>query len=71
MLSIERKNSASLGDKWDKGVPIEVIPLAYNPVMLKIKSQFGGKPKLRLAKSKAVSIVAVIAVKKYLMDKSY
>ena len=50
-----RKNSTFLGEKWDKGVPIEVLPLAYNPVMLKIQSQLGGRPKLRLAKSKAVS----------------
>ena len=36
-------------------MPIEVIPLAYKPVTVKLKAKFGGQPKLRLAKSKAVS----------------
>ncbi|MFX1393556.1 MAG: ribose 5-phosphate isomerase A [Promethearchaeota archaeon] len=46
-----RKNSENLGEKWNKGVPIEVIPMAYNPIMKKLK-KLGGKPVLRMAKSK-------------------
>ena len=44
-----------LGQRWQKGVPIEVIPMAYTPVMRKIHQQFGGEVVLRMAKAKAVS----------------
>lgn len=47
-----RKDSKKLGEKWKKGIPLEVSPLAYKPVMEKIQS-LGGNPTLRLAKSKA------------------
>jgi ribose 5-phosphate isomerase A len=30
-----RKKSGSLGENWKKGIPIEVIPMAYVPVMEK------------------------------------
>lgn len=46
-----RKNSENLGQNWKKGVPIEVIPMAYVPVMQKLE-KLGGKPKLRMAQSK-------------------
>ena len=41
-----------LGEKWKKGVPIEVIPDAYVPLMKKFKT-LGGNPKLRFGKAKA------------------
>ncbi|MHA1341343.1 MAG: ribose 5-phosphate isomerase A [Promethearchaeota archaeon] len=47
-----RKDSSKLGEKWKKGVPVEVIPLAYIPIMKKLE-KIGGKPVLRMAKSKA------------------
>lgn len=47
-----RKNSDILGEKWKKGVPVEVIPLGYIPIMAKLK-KMGGNPILRMAKSKA------------------
>jgi len=47
-----RKDSAVLGEKWHKGVPIEVIPMAYGPVLRSLE-KFGGTPKLRMAVSKA------------------
>ena len=28
-----RKDSKSLGEQWKKGVPIEVLPLAYKPII--------------------------------------
>ena len=46
-----RKKSEKLGENWKKGVPIEVIPMAYTPIMKKFKN-LGGKPVLRMAKSK-------------------
>lgn len=47
-----RKESVHLGQKWKKGVPLEVSPLAYVPVMQKL-SAMGGQPLLRMAKAKA------------------
>lgn len=46
-----RKNSQKLGEKWNKGVPIEVIPMAYSPIIKKLE-KLGGKPVLRMAQSK-------------------
>ncbi len=51
-----RKNSNNLGEKWKKGVPIEVIPLAYKPLMKKFE-KLGGKPVLRMAQAKAGPLI--------------
>lgn len=46
-----RKNSKILGTNWRRGIPIEVIPMAYFPIMKKLKN-IGGNPVLRMAQSK-------------------
>jgi len=46
-----RKKSENLGENWKNGIPIEVIPMAYTPIMKKMEL-LGGKPKLRMAKAK-------------------
>ncbi len=51
-----RKDSKTLGEQWKKGVPIEVIPCAYVPLMTKF-SQMGGKPVLRMGMNKAGPVV--------------
>ncbi|XP_034235113.1 ribose-5-phosphate isomerase [Thrips palmi] len=51
------KDSQTLGEQYKKGVPIEVIPLSYVPVMQRIQTRFGGKVQLRMAKSKAGPVV--------------
>lgn len=51
-----RKDSVNLGDKWKRGVPIEVLPMAYVPTTKLIESTYGGKAELRMAQSKAVRI---------------
>ena len=51
-----RKNSEKLGQNWKKGVPIEVIPMAYLPIMKKLE-KLGGKPVLRMAQSKMGSLI--------------
>lgn len=51
-----RKNSHKLGENWKRGVPIEVIPLAYVPIMKKLES-LGGNPVLRMAVAKAGPLV--------------
>ncbi|TNN39633.1 Ribose-5-phosphate isomerase [Liparis tanakae] len=38
-----RKDSKALGQQWKKGVPIEVIPMAYVPVSRTIAKRFGGE----------------------------
>jgi ribose 5-phosphate isomerase A len=51
-----RKESSKLGEQWVQGVPIEVVPMAYVPLMNKLK-EFGGAPVLRMAKNKAGPVV--------------
>jgi len=50
-----RKDSKNLGDRWHKGIPIEVIPMAYVPVSRAVTQKFGGEVELRMAVNKAVS----------------
>ncbi|KAG7157805.1 Ribose-5-phosphate isomerase-like [Homarus americanus] len=52
-----RKDSSVLGEQWTKGIPIEVIPMAYRTVQLKIEMELGGKAVLRQAKAKAGPVV--------------
>eukprot|EP01103_Thecamoeba_quadrilineata_P007565 TRINITY_DN17423_c0_g1_i1.p1 TRINITY_DN17423_c0_g1~~TRINITY_DN17423_c0_g1_i1.p1 ORF type:complete len:244 (+),score=70.92 TRINITY_DN17423_c0_g1_i1:884-1615(+) len=52
-----RKRSKNLGEKWKTGVPIEVIPFAYVPLIKKITEEFKGKPVLRMAVKKAGPVV--------------
>ncbi|DAZ98717.1 TPA: hypothetical protein N0F65_006749 [Lagenidium giganteum] len=51
-----RKESTRLGEQWMAGVPIEVIPMAYVPLMRQFE-QMGGKAVLRMAKAKAGPVV--------------
>ncbi|MFX1558888.1 MAG: ribose 5-phosphate isomerase A, partial [Promethearchaeota archaeon] len=51
-----RKRSKKLGQNWKKGVPIEVIPIAYTSVMNKLK-QLKGNPKLRMAQAKVGPLI--------------
>eukprot|EP00079_Xenopus_tropicalis_P031714 XP_017945485.1 PREDICTED: ribose-5-phosphate isomerase [Xenopus tropicalis] len=52
-----RKDSKNFGEQWKKGVPIEVIPMAYVPVIKALQSRFGGVAELRMAVSKAGPVV--------------
>lgn len=51
---MSRKDSKALGQQWKKGVPVEVVPMAYVPVSRAITRRFGGEAVLRMALSKAV-----------------
>ena len=51
-----RKKSEKLGENWKKGVPIEVIPMSYVPIMKKME-KLGGKPILRMAQSKSGPLI--------------
>jgi len=51
------KKSEFLGENWKKGVPIEIIPLAYVPIMKRL-GRLGGKPVLRMAQAKAGPVVS-------------
>jgi len=52
-----RKDSSTLGQNWKKGVPIEVVPMAWKPVKTKIETLLGGSAPLRMAVSKAGPLV--------------
>ncbi|XP_006741220.1 ribose-5-phosphate isomerase, partial [Leptonychotes weddellii] len=52
-----RKDSKNLGDQWHKGIPIEVIPMAYVPVSRAVTQKFGGVIDLRMAVNKAGPVV--------------
>ncbi|KAK3739830.1 hypothetical protein QZH41_009070 [Actinostola sp. cb2023] len=56
VIADESKNSTVLGEKWTRGVPVEVVPMAYQPVVNKMK-KMGFKPVLRMAKAKAGPVV--------------
>lgn len=47
------KNSERLGQNYKKGVPVEVVPMAYVPLKHRIETEFGGECKLRMAVAKA------------------
>ena len=57
VIADERKKSQQLGTSWKKGVPIEVLPLAYKPIQITIQKKFGGVAHLRMAKAKAGPVV--------------
>ncbi|KAM4808603.1 ribose-5-phosphate isomerase [Rhinophrynus dorsalis] len=52
-----RKASKNFGEQWKKGIPIEVIPMAYVPVTKALQSRFGGIAELRMAINKAGPVV--------------
>lgn len=51
------KNSVLLGDQYKKGIPIEVVPMAYVPVKNKVENKHGGVLELRMAVAKAGPVV--------------
>eukprot|EP00118_Oscarella_pearsei_P016593 m.159418 g.159418 ORF g.159418 m.159418 type:complete len:260 (+) comp38767_c0_seq7:21-800(+) len=56
IIADHRKDSVRLGEKWKKGIPIEVMPFAYVSVMSKIAA-LGLKPVLRMATQKAGPVI--------------
>jgi len=52
-----RKESHFLGEQWKKGVPVEVIPMAYVPLQKVIKERLHGDAVLRMAVNKAGPVV--------------
>ncbi|XP_077992380.1 ribose-5-phosphate isomerase-like [Glandiceps talaboti] len=56
VIADARKDSKVLGEKWKKGIPIEVIPLAYKSVLNKLQ-ELGGLAELRMAKNKAGPVI--------------
>lgn len=63
----ESKKSQRLGEKWTKGIPLEVMPMAYEAVRQQIQERLGGTVNLRLSASgKAGPVVTDNGF--YLMD---
>ncbi|XP_015602983.1 ribose-5-phosphate isomerase [Cephus cinctus] len=51
------KNSQRLGEQYKKGIPIEVVPMAYVPIQRRIEDNYGGSLEIRMAKAKAGPVV--------------
>lgn len=51
------KNSKKLGEQYKKGIPIEVVPMAYVPIKNKVVAKYGGQLNLRMAVAKAGPVV--------------
>lgn len=67
IIADESKKARSLGEKWKKGIPLEVVPMAYQSVRARIENEFGGTVNLRVATSgKAGPIISDNGF--YLMD---
>lgn len=47
------KSSRRLGEQYAKGIPIEVVPMAYEPLRRRISAKYGGEVNLRMAVAKA------------------
>lgn len=56
VIADDSKKSNQFGENWKKGIPIEVIPMGYAPVMAKLTAM-GLTPVLRMAKAKAGPVV--------------
>lgn len=56
IIADSRKDSSHLGTNWTKGIPIEVIPMAYCPIKKRLEG-LGGPAELRMAKAKAGPLV--------------
>ncbi|XP_042899432.1 ribose-5-phosphate isomerase [Parasteatoda tepidariorum] len=56
IVADSRKDSTFLGTNWTKGIPIEVIPMAYMPIKRRLEAM-GGPAELRMAKAKAGPLV--------------
>ncbi len=54
---MNRKWSKNLGDKWEKGIPIEVLPIAYKITKKEIEKQLGGEVLVRQGTEKIVSCI--------------
>jgi len=56
VIADDRKKTNHLGTSFAY-IPIEVLPLAYKPLMQSVERRFGGKVALRMAKAKAGPVV--------------
>eukprot|EP01027_Heterolobosea_sp_BB2_P001649 GEZU01002468.1.p1 GENE.GEZU01002468.1~~GEZU01002468.1.p1 ORF type:complete len:239 (+),score=60.59 GEZU01002468.1:94-810(+) len=53
VVADSRKDSQRLGSRWKKGVPIEVVPMAYAPLQKRFRDHLGAKfATLRMAGEK-------------------
>jgi len=51
------KRADFLGQRWHKGLPLEVFPMAYTPVMRRIESELGGRVEVRMATRKLGPVI--------------
>ena len=65
VIADSRKKSTKLGQSWQRGVPIEVLPSAYRLVQQTIENELGGRAILReaIGFSKAVNNLYIFILK--------
>ncbi|KAK1122844.1 hypothetical protein K0M31_009287 [Melipona bicolor] len=51
------KNSQQLGEHYKKGIPIEVVPMAYTAIQKRIEDNYGGLVQVRMALAKAGPVI--------------
>lgn len=51
------KNSQYLGEQYKKGIPIEVVPMAYAAIQKRIEDIYGGDVQVRMALAKAGPVI--------------
>ncbi|XP_054016577.1 ribose-5-phosphate isomerase [Hylaeus anthracinus] len=51
------KNSQKLGEQYKKGIPIEVVPMAYIAIQKRIEESYGGNVQIRMALAKAGPVI--------------
>lgn len=51
------KNSQRLGEQYKKGIPIEVVPMAYTAIQRRIEDSYGGSVQIRMALAKAGPVI--------------
>ncbi|XP_057339315.1 ribose-5-phosphate isomerase [Microplitis mediator] len=57
IIADHTKNSDRLGQQYKKGIPIEVVPMAYVPIKKNIQDNYGGTVQIRMAIAKAGPVV--------------
>ncbi|XP_014295823.1 ribose-5-phosphate isomerase [Microplitis demolitor] len=57
IIADHTKNSERLGQQYKKGIPIEVVPMAYVPIKKNIQDNYGGTVQIRMAIAKAGPVI--------------
>eukprot|EP00474_Spongospora_subterranea_P000943 CRZ01401.1 hypothetical protein [Spongospora subterranea] len=57
VVADHRKDSKDLGEKWDKGVPLEVLPMACSPIRNRLLQMGAVRADIRMGVNKAGPVI--------------